>query len=301
MSEDEQVSRPSRYRSLQRQAPSAPTSTNAKGTPSGNQEPNQQRRNPIANSVSRSMSRYRRRAASVTGDMVDDATLTMSSGLNKTPPVPAIPPLLKAAGSSSTTGGQTDIPLKSSAQRQLSHINTQRGTTGQTTDDSDHHSSVTYEGNCDRPTMASQNMQHRSLEQRDASWEAERDRLLEEQKRKDLQRLEEELENCRKAKAQPHKLRSPVVEKFVLLAKGSKSNKDGVSPASSAVPSARSSTQRSGQEPVKTPPAHIEPGGKGIVPQKDAPTSAINAGERVSIGIRADLSYTLTADCGYRT
>ncbi|KAJ8106215.1 hypothetical protein ONZ43_g7139 [Nemania bipapillata] len=130
--------------------------------------------------------------------------------------------------------------------------------------------------------MATQNAQHRSPEQRDASWEAERDRLLlEEQKRKDLQRLEEELENSRKAKAQPHKLRSPVVEKFVLLAKGSRSNhKDGVSPASSAVTSPRSSTRKSGHEPVNTPPAHIEPGGKGIVPQKDAPTSAINAGDR---------------------
>ncbi|KAI1153462.1 hypothetical protein F4825DRAFT_414751 [Nemania diffusa] len=279
--EDEQVSRPSRYRSLRKPPPSAPALTNAQGSTSGSHESNQQHRNPIANSVSRSMSRYRRRAASVTGDMVNDAALAMSSDPNnKTPPVPAIPPLLKAAGPSSTTRGQTELPLKPSAQHQLRHTKTQRERPGQETDDSDFQPSVAYERNCDRPMMASQTMQPRSLEQRDTSWEVERNRLLEEQKRKDLQRLEEELENSRKAKPQPHKLRSPVVEKFVLLAKGSKNNKDGASPASSASPSARSSTQRSGQEPTKTPPAHIEPGGKGIVPQKDAPTSAINAGDR---------------------
>jgi hypothetical protein len=135
--------------------------------------------------------------------------------------------------------------------------------------------------------MADQDVQHRSLERSDMSWEAERDRLLEEQKKKDLQRLEEQLANSQRVAAQAQKLRSPVVEKFVLLARGGKS-KEGLPPTSpkttmTTTTFGRSSTRRSDPEVVKTPPAHIEPGGKGIVPQKDAPTSAINAGDRVSI------------------
>ncbi|KAI0100748.1 hypothetical protein GGR51DRAFT_343546 [Nemania sp. FL0031] len=285
--EDEQVSRPSRYRSLRKLPGSAPISTSAKESGSGSHEPNQQHGNAMTNSVSRSMSRYRRRAASVTGGgMNSDPALAMNSDLNKTPPVPAIPPSLKATGPSISKEGHIEPTRKSTTQRQPSHTHTQRETTGQTTDDSDHHSSITHESNRNRPSMASQSTQHISLEQRDASWDAERDRLLEEQKRKDLQRLEEELENSQRAKSQAHKLRSPVVEKFVLLAKGGKSNKDEASPETQtqtqaqATTSARSSARRSGHEPANTPPAHIEPGGKGIVPQKDAPTSAINAGDR---------------------
>ncbi|KAI1131241.1 hypothetical protein F5Y10DRAFT_234119 [Nemania abortiva] len=280
--EDEQVSRPSRYRSMRKPTGSVSAPANTKGSGSSSHEPNQQHGNAMTNPVSRSMSRYRRRAASVTGGgMSNDTALAMNPDINKTPPVPAIPPLLKTVGSPTATGSQTELMRKSTTHHQPSHTNAQRGTTGQTTDDSDHHSSATYESSRDRPSMASQNTQHISLEQRDPSWDAERDRLLEEQKRKDLQRLEEELENSRKAKSQPHKLRSPVVEKFVLLAKGSRgSNKDEVSPETQATTSARSSARKSDHEPAKTPLAHIEPGGKGIVPQKDAPTSAINAGDR---------------------
>ncbi|KAJ2994544.1 hypothetical protein NUW58_g1528 [Xylaria curta] len=226
------------------------------------------------------MSRYRRRATSVTGDVDNHMARTTNPDLNNTPPVPAIPRLLKTASPHALTGGQTDHVLQSSVQHQLRHTDTQWRTMDQTIDDSGRSFDIPPDSIRGRTLSSDRNMQHGSLEPRDVSWEAERDRLLEEQKRKDLERLEEELENSRKAKTQLHKLRSPVVEKFVLLAKGSKSNKDGVSPASPTNTPTRSSTRRSAQEHVKTLPAHIEPGGKGIVPQKDAPTSAINAGDR---------------------
>lgn len=241
------------------------------------------------------MSRYRRRAASVVGDKDHEAAPTMKSEPNNTPPVPAIPlSLKKAPDSLATTGSQTEPVLESSAGRPLRRTDMSRKITSQTTGDGDNHSNKAYDSSRGRPAMAGQNVQHKSPEQRDASWVVERDRLLAEQKRKDLQRLEEELENSQRVKAQPHKLISPVVEKFVLLAKGSKSNKDAAAPASAspATVPARSGTRRSDQEPVKTPQAHIEPGGKGIVPQKDAPTSAINAGDR-NVRVRCR-RYTLS-------
>ncbi|TGJ80813.1 hypothetical protein E0Z10_g7948 [Xylaria hypoxylon] len=217
------------------------------------------------------MSRYRRRATSVAAD--NDATQAMNSAPNNTPPVPDIPSLLKTACPPTMTVGESSLP------RQSRHA-TQQRTTGQTIDDRHHQSNIISDGSRNQIPVASRSTQHRSLEQRDASWEAERDRLLEEQKMKDLQRLEEQLENSQRAKTQSHKFRSPVVDKFMFLAKGSKNNKDEMPPASPAATSAKSSTRRSDHEPVRNPPTHIEPGGKGIVPQTDAPTSAINAGDR---------------------
>ncbi|KAI3336088.1 hypothetical protein F4824DRAFT_108036 [Ustulina deusta] len=275
--EDERVSRPSRYRSLRKPSVSAPAPSNAKRAAGGNREPDQQHENAVAGSMSRSMSRYRRRAASVAGGMDNDAAHTMNSA-PVAPPVPTIPPLLKTAGPPDMTG-QTESMLESSARRQLRHT-TQRRTTGQTFDGRDNRSSVVYDGSRDQVAGSSRGIQHRSPEQRDVSWEAERDRLLEEQKMKDLQRLEEELEKSQRARAQLHKFRSPVVDKFMLLAKGSKNSKDGMPPASPTITSAKPSTRRSNHEPERNLPTHIEPGGKGIVPQKDAPTSASNAGDR---------------------
>ncbi|KAI0532834.1 hypothetical protein GGR58DRAFT_148412 [Xylaria digitata] len=278
--EDERVSMPSRYRSLRKQTVSAPAPPNTKRSSSGTHEPEQQHGNPVANPISRSMSRYRRRATSVTAD--NDAAQTMNFASNNAPPVPDIPPLLKSAVSPTMTADQSEHMQESSARRQLRHT-TQRRTTGQTIENRDHQSNIIPDGSRDQTAVASRGIQHISLEQRDASWDAERDRLLEEQKMKDLQRLEEELENSRRARAHSHKFRSPVVDKFMFLAKGSKSNKDV--PASPTTTSAKPNTRRSNHESVRNPPAHIEPGGKGIVPQTDAPTSAINAGDR-SVAIR---------------
>ncbi|KAI1178497.1 hypothetical protein F4777DRAFT_576031 [Nemania sp. FL0916] len=278
--EDEQVARPSRYRSLRNPAATARRSTGGTDR-DNNPELGQPQENSVANSISRSMSRYRRRATSVTGDIDNDAALAVNSDLNNAPPVPAIPPLLKTAGPPTVPGGLTE--LKSPTRHQLCHVDAPNTATSQSPSVRDTPSITAHDSRRERSAMAGQETQHRPPEpQRDANWEAERDRLLEEQKRKDLLRLEEELENSRKAKAQGPKLRSPVVEKFALIAKGTKGSKDSkdMAPASTAITPAKSGTQRPGHE-AKTPPAtHIEPGGKGIVPQKDAPASASNAGDR---------------------
>ncbi|KAI3321984.1 hypothetical protein HD806DRAFT_151700 [Xylariaceae sp. AK1471] len=277
----EQASRPSRYRSLRKQI-SAPAPSDITITTRSSYEANQQHENTSTNSIPRSMSRYRRRATSVSA-ADNNATQTTN---NNTPPVPVIPPLLKAVTSPAMPKNQDECVSESSPRRPLRHTDTKRRTSNQPIDDDrENPSNITHDRNRNRTIMVDQDVQHRSLERRGMGWEAERDRLLEEQKKKDLQRLEEQLANSQKVTAQSHKLRSPVVEKFVLLARGGKS-KDGLSPTSPTTTTfGRSSTQRSGPEVIKNPPAHIEPGGKGIVPQKDAPTSAINAGDR-SVTIR---------------
>ncbi|KAI1354857.1 hypothetical protein F5Y01DRAFT_271532 [Xylaria sp. FL0043] len=284
--EDERVSRPSRYRSLRKQTVSAPAPPpTSRRTASGNRESDQHQQNEsgAASSISRSMSRYRRRAASVAGGMDNDAAQPVNSAA-ATPPVPALPPLLKTVSPPDVTGGQTELMRESSAPQRLRHTPQQR-TIGQAIDNRDTHTNAVYDGGRDQMTEPSRDMRHQSPKQRDVSWEEERDRLLEEQKAKDLQRLEEELEKSRRTRAQPNKFRSPVVDKFMFLSKGSKNSKEGLSPVSPTTTSAGPSTRKSAQEPAKNQPTHIEPGGKGIVPQKDAPTSAINAGDR-SVAVR---------------
>jgi hypothetical protein len=126
-----------------------------------------------------------------------------------------------------------------------------------------------------------------------ARLDAETDRIIAEQKKKDLERLQQQLAaNPPQRPSSSHqKPRSPVIEKFVFLTKGRK-NRDGLSPGLSPGLSSASSTIGSfdfhsqTNSVVETPrhiPTGIEPGGKGIVPQTDAPASAINnSGERVS-------------------
>ncbi|KAI0552086.1 hypothetical protein F4679DRAFT_535784 [Xylaria curta] len=310
MSEDEQtqVSRPSRYRSLRKQTIFTPTHPpNAMGTAIGDHDPGQQQGNAAGSStIARSMSRYRRRAASVTAGTDNHAARTMHSGLENAPPVPVIPSSLQAAG----TGGHHEYVVESSsssaAQSQLGHTQTQLRARGQTTNECNNHARAIYGGDCNGPAITSgQSIQDGSLAQRDVSWE-ERNRLLEEQKRKDLQRLEEELESSQKrAKAQSHKfIRSPVVEKFMALAKGTRTaGHDGMSSSSSSSPASPMTTASAGPSAARRPEqelaralpaaAYIEPGGRGIVPQKDAPTSASNAGGR-NVVVRYRHHHTLS-------
>ncbi|KAI2643186.1 hypothetical protein GGS21DRAFT_495118 [Xylaria nigripes] len=279
---DELVSRPSRYRSLRYLPSSAPVPSDTKGSTSGDHHgPDQPDGHAAAISISRTMSRYRRRAPSSAGGVNHYAVQKLDASANDTPAVPATPVLSKTASSPPTP--EVASPL--SPRRQLHHSNTRRRAREasiEPTDNSVDYPDNTVDRNQGPGTMPSRSIRRRSLEQRDFSWEADRDRLLEEQKKKDLQRLEAELDNCRKNKSRSQKRRSPVVEKLVLLAKGVKSrtNKDEISPISPTANIARPRTRRSSSEPARNPSGHIEPGGKGIVPQKDAPTSAINAGER---------------------
>ncbi|RYP13666.1 hypothetical protein DL765_006796 [Monosporascus sp. GIB2] len=129
-----------------------------------------------------------------------------------------------------------------------------------------------------------------------ARLQAETNRILAEQKRKDLERLEVQLAKSQQAAAQAHKQRSPVIEKFALLTKGRKHKNDlspGWSPTSSASRSiSEFNHQTVNNEPIRAAPTGIEVGGKGIVPQTDAPASAINSGDRpVAVRWRDEIIY----------
>ncbi|KAF6836247.1 hypothetical protein CPLU01_03745 [Colletotrichum plurivorum] len=127
-----------------------------------------------------------------------------------------------------------------------------------------------------------------------ARLEAETDRILAEQKRKDLARLQAQLAAVPDP---PQRLRSPIVDKFAFfLRKGRKSDPATLSKSPPAFFQPLSVDYR----PVSTmdPSRFIQPGGGGIVPQVDAPTSASNAGER-RVAIRcmqSSISLPVTPD-----
>ncbi|KAI1850781.1 hypothetical protein JX265_013344 [Neoarthrinium moseri] len=249
------------------------------------------------NSISRSMSRYRRRAASVSGD--SDATPKIAAPQPyDAPPVPAIPSTVRTSGNGQGTllaqngnegaasTGSRGTSISSSSQHnhhQLRHLdhaarNSYRRMT-------DHESqSRNTSGESERKRTADRDdVERRLTDQAAASKHAEQvahkeseaHRLLAQQKKKDLERLQIQLANSQTQATKPAKVRSPVIEKFVMLTKRRKS-KDGLSPTSST-------PNRSPTKPPDVPklPIGIEVGGKGIVPQTDAPVSAVNHGERI--------------------
>lgn len=111
--------------------------------------------------------------------------------------------------------------------------------------------------------------------------DAVNDHLIAEQKKKDLERLRIQLANSPESPRRSSKPRSPVLEKFVALTKGRKS-KDSVSPSMSPASSSSGSMDNNyAFTELPKPPKGIMPGGRGIVPQMDAPISAVNAGDRV--------------------
>lgn len=259
-------------------------------------EQHKQQGTPSGSAIARSMSRYRRRTSSVTVDV--DATQKINSDPPtpreppSVPPVPTIPRQLRTANTSQKEGGAPATLPDSSPRQQLRHIDTtRRHTLRRSMADSYHQSrpstakSAKSEESAWRRLTSRDGRRNRVNSEEDdeatrqeiARLEAENRRLLVEQKKRDLQRLELQLANSQKttAQAQSHKPRSPVIEKFVSLTRGRR-NRDGLSPGLSPASSTASI------EPIRTFPTGIEPGGRGIVPQTDAPHSAINAGDRVS-------------------
>ncbi|KAI1455236.1 hypothetical protein F4805DRAFT_286433 [Annulohypoxylon moriforme] len=287
----------SRTQSLKDRTYSMTTNTTAKmSAQHGNRDSgsSQQQGAQSGSTIARSMSRYRRRTGSVTVNV--DATQKINSDPPppweppSRPPVPTIPSQLRTA---SMTQKGSDAPAASSNSPPRSQPrrtdSTQRHTSRQSMADNYHQN---------RPSTAksarSEESAWRRLASRDgrrnrlnsdeddetarreiARLEAENHRLLIEQKKKDLARLEVELANTHRTstQSQPLKPKSPVIEKFVMLTKGRR-NRDGLSPGLSPTSSNISI------EPAKVSSTYIEPGGRGIVPQTDAPHSAINAGDR---------------------
>ncbi|TEA22397.1 hypothetical protein C8034_v004895 [Colletotrichum sidae] len=128
-----------------------------------------------------------------------------------------------------------------------------------------------------------------------ARLEAETDRILAEQKRKDLARLQAQLAAVPDP---PPRVRSPIVDKFAFfLRKGRRSDTATTltkSPALHFQPLSRDCRPASTMDPSR----FIQAGGGGIVPQIDAPTSASNSGERrVTIRcMQSSISLPVTPD-----
>ncbi|KAL3957531.1 hypothetical protein ACCO45_008109 [Purpureocillium lilacinum] len=117
-----------------------------------------------------------------------------------------------------------------------------------------------------------------------ARLEAETDRILAEQKKLDLLRLQATLETPPKPK------RSLLGLEKLFVSRGKKSNHGSSQPSTPDTlapsifsPALSHFSHRSSVDdsPIPFKMGFIEPGGKGIVPQTDAPASAINGGERI--------------------
>lgn len=134
--------------------------------------------------------------------------------------------------------------------------------------------------------------QHRHYEsdEESARWaeevarlEAETDRILAEQKKLDLVRLQATLVTP------PPKPKSIIFERLAFFSRSSRKGYGGSQPntpttiASTifSLDFSRTSSPEASPPPVQM--SFIEQGGRGIVPQIDAPASAINGGERVSL------------------
>ncbi|KAK6219769.1 hypothetical protein QIS74_05271 [Colletotrichum tabaci] len=124
--------------------------------------------------------------------------------------------------------------------------------------------------------------------------EAETDRILAEQKAKDLARLQAQLDAIPDA---PPRVRSPIVDKFAFfLRKGRRSDPATLTKAPSAY--FRPLTLDCRPVSEMDPSRFIQAGGGGIVPRTDAPASASNAGERrVTIRcLQSSISLPVTPD-----
>ncbi|KAK8856253.1 hypothetical protein PGQ11_012165 [Apiospora arundinis] len=302
----------SRYRSQRgRNVPNAPLPPNAQhlisdgGVASGgaaDRTETQQNQSHVESSsgksIARSMSRYRRRP-SVSGN-ANDATPKITDKTLSTPPVPSIPTTLKSSRRRDQvrTEKEEDAPVDdfraplSSPPRHQSRQTPPVNQQDSEMTDFEYRYDVAVAGDRN-PRMTKTDMDDRSQRMREQREDALRhardmahndaltDRLIEEQKKKDLERLRIQLANSNEPARRSSKPRSPVLEKFVALTKGRKS-KDTVSPSMSPASSSSGSMDNNyAFTELPKPPKGIAPGGKGIVPQMDAPMSAVNAGDRI--------------------
>ncbi|KAI1335209.1 hypothetical protein F5Y15DRAFT_254226 [Xylariaceae sp. FL0016] len=280
------------------------------------QKQNQAQPNSVSgNSIPRSMSRYRRRANSVavnsgaTQKISLDPPPQYDAGHIPPPPVPAIPRVLettsdttqatmvrsrrgtgKEHGLDASNPGFPPTPPPAATASGLKAHSPPRPHTLRRAEPRysgrqqlrqkmmDHQSQPsTASDESQPPRMAEYDDRGRRVDDVGGLTTSETHRMIAEQKKKDLRRLEVELANTHKATFEPKKPKSPIVEKFVSLTKGRK-NRDESSPTS---PSTSVENARSPLSPMAEPQKQfIEPGGKGIVPQTDAPISAVNGSDR---------------------
>jgi hypothetical protein len=128
----------------------------------------------------------------------------------------------------------------------------------------------------------------RRKEEEEAAEQAQTRRILAEQKKKVIARLRLQLDQARPLRTSTSEGRSPLRERFAFFLRSPRSNDGNVptpSPTSLTTMSSVDDQSRttSGQPSPSSPKGFIEMGGRGIVPQMDAPTTASNSGERVSL------------------
>jgi hypothetical protein len=282
----------SRYRSVRRAA-----NTDPEPPPPVEVKPND-------DGVTRSMSRYRRsRVATKTDHLVGS------------PPVPVMPQLPRALHAQSVTADSRPVGMGRDVARRV---------TDPVSSSQRPHQGVVdarrpRETESERARRKAKEAQLREEQERVATQHAEAQkvreaeeeatRILAEQKRKDLERLEAELE----AAAPAQRVTSPREKmKFFSRKRGltkttppptaGSGSESAAGSASLARPRTRSNEPSIGMGPPRSMdqprmteqpsipeesrapelPKVIEQGGGGIVPQTDAPISASNAGERVS-------------------
>ncbi|KAK8047304.1 hypothetical protein PG996_015368 [Apiospora saccharicola] len=292
----------SRYRSQRgRTVPNAPLPSNAQhlisdgGDASGGaadrtgaQQNQSHVESSSGKSIARSMSRYRRRPNC--GQYAFN------------PPVPSVPSTLKPSRQRHQirTEKEEDAPttefsppLSSPPRQQSRHtqpVSNQQQDSEMTDFEYRYDVSVASDRDPRLTNAGTDDHSQRLREQREdalryaremAHSDAVNDHLIAEQKKKDLERLRVQLANSPESPRRSSKPRSPVLEKFVALTKGRKT-KDSVSPSMSPASSSSGSMDNNyAFTELPKPPKGIMPGGRGIVPQMDAPISAVNAGDRI--------------------
>ncbi|KAH8664273.1 hypothetical protein BX600DRAFT_512327 [Xylariales sp. PMI_506] len=252
--------------------------------------------------IARSMSRYRRRAKSISTEQNNVATNIQDSqayGSSSTPPVPPVPFAISASTRQesvqeeyiSPVAAMQGSPISPLRYHQVRYDDRVAIETGYRMAEQAQ-SSASSDVSPRRRLDDHDDQERRVMEEADALQrmeevarvERETDRILAEQKRHDLERLQTQLSNSQPANNRFYKPKSPVMEKFAKLTKRRKS-KENLSSASSNAGSISGSAEFDYGSPdlpeVPKLPKGIEAGGKGIVPQKDAPFSAVNHGDRI--------------------
>jgi hypothetical protein len=232
----------------------------------------------------KSMSRYRRTRIVSKTDQIAEPPM---------PPVPVIPrsnaQVLNSHPSAQRDGTRRATDPVQSSQRQQRPVagNTGHGRPRETDDERMRRmGKEAHEREAQRrQALKEREEQERISRQQKAVAEAEQARkaeeeaanLLAEQKRKDLERLQAELDAAVPTSPLPPPATSPRDKLRFFSRKRAQTKTSPPATAERGSGSVSLSTTRSNE-----PPRGIEQGGGGIVPQIDAPISASNAGERVS-------------------
>ncbi|KAK0099816.1 hypothetical protein ONS95_008570 [Cadophora gregata] len=237
---------------------------------------------------SKSMSRYRRSVVPAKAAQIADSS---------NPPVPALPRALNTNGADVRTPvRQVTEPANNGRieERQGGNNGRSQGRPRETEEERMRRKVKEFQEREEqqRKVQAAKDEQERLRKQRREEEELQRmaeeepERLLAEQKRKDLERLQAELDAA--PPPLPACVASPKKEKFAFFSRKRAATKTTPPTTSGSGSGTNSMSKSRSHEPPRSTevsrstdlPRGIEQGGGGIVPQTDAPISASNAGER---------------------